>query len=132
VENPDHSINSTISKGKIMHNIVAFSGWLMRKWFGGTGRGLVRFNRWWTLKVREEPGEAFVLMILIACIIFILSFLPALLVLTMFGVDLVEPFMIACQVIWVGNYLRIIVLDQYDQFRQEQDQIIDKLKGKYR
>ena len=115
-----------------MHNIVAFSGWLMRKWFGGTGRALVRFNAWWNLKVREEPGEALVLMILIACIIFILSFLPALLILTMFGVDLVEPVMIGCQVIWAGNYLRIIVIDQYDQFRQEQDQIINRLKGHYR
>ena len=115
-----------------MHNIVAFVAWLMRKWFGGTGRGLVRSNAWWNFKVRSDHGEAFVLMILIACIIFILSFLPGLLILTMFGVDLVEPFMIACQVIWAGNYLRIIVIDQYDQFRQEQDQIIDKLKGKYR
>lgn len=122
-----------------MHNIVAFGGWLMRKWFGSTGRGLVklghcglvRSNAWWNLKVRSEPGEAFVLMFLIACIIFVLSFLPALLILAMFGADLVKPFMIACQVIWVGNYLRIIVVDQYDQFRQEQDQIIDKLKGKY-
>lgn len=115
-----------------MHNIVAFSGWLMRKCFGGTGRGLVRFNAWWNLKIREEPGEAFMFMILLACMIFVLSFLPGLLILELFGVDLVEHVMIGCQVIWVGNYFRIIVVDQYDQFRQEQDQIIDRLKGDYR
>lgn len=115
-----------------MHNIVAFGGWLMRKWFGGTGRGLVRSNAWWNFKVRSDHGEAFVLMILIACMIFILSFLPAMLILTMFGVDLFAAFTIGSQVIWVGNYLRIIVVDQYDQFRQEQDQIINQLKGDYR
>ncbi len=115
-----------------MHNIVAFGGWLMRKWFGGTGRALVRFNQWWTQKVQDEPWEALVLLVLLGCMIFILSFLPGLLILTMFGVDLVEPVMIGCQVIWVGNYFRIIVVDQYAQFRQEQDQIIDRLKGDYR
>ena len=118
-------------KEKIMHNIVAFGAWLMRKWFGGTGRGLVRFNAWWNLKVREEPGEAFMLMILFACMIFVMTFLPALLILTLFGVDLVAPIWIVSQVIWVGNYFRIIVVDQYAQFRQEQDQIINRLKGDY-
>ena len=115
-----------------MHNIVAFGGWLMRKWFGSTGRALVRFNEWWTLKVRDEPWEALVLLVLLGCMIFVLSFLPALLILELFGVDLVAPIWIVSQVIWVGNYFRIILVDQYDQFRQEQDQIINRLKGHYR
>lgn len=115
-----------------MHNIVAFSGWLMRKWFGGTGRSLVNLNRWWTQKVQDEPWEAFFLMILFGLMIFVMTLLPTAFILYYFGVDLVAPVWIVLQVIWVANYLRIIVVDQYDQFRQEQDQIIDKLKGKYR
>jgi hypothetical protein len=115
-----------------MHNVVAFGGWLMRKWFGGTGRGLVRLNAWWTRSVIEDPGQAFFVMLLFGGVIFILAFVPGLLILEHFGVDLVAPIWIVSEVIWVGNYLRIIMVDQYQQFRDEQDRLIENLKRNYR
>jgi hypothetical protein len=119
-------------KEKIMHNVVAFGGWLMRKWFGGTGRGLIRLNAWWTRSVIEDPGQAFFVMLLFGGVIFILAFVPGLLILEHFGVDLVAPIWIVSEVIWVGNYLRIIMVDQYQQFRDEQDRLIENLKRNYR
>jgi hypothetical protein len=115
-----------------MHNVVAFGGWLMRKWFGGTGRGLVRLNAWWTRSVIEDPGQAFFVMLLFGGVIFILAFVPGLLILEHFGVDLVAPIWIVSEVIWVGNYLRIIMVDQYQQFCDEQDRLINTLKRNYR
>lgn len=115
-----------------MHNIVAFGGWLMRKWFGGTGRSLVRLNAWWTNQVIEDPWPAFFLMLLFGGVIFILAFVPALLIMEHFGVDLVAPIWIVSEVIWVGNYLRIIMAEQYQQFRNEQDRLINTLKRNYR
>jgi hypothetical protein len=115
-----------------MHNAVAFGSWLMRKWFGGTGRGLVRLNAWWTRSVIEDPGQTFFVMLLFGGVIFILAFVPGLLILEHFGVDLVAPIWIVCEVIWVGNYLRIIMAEQYQQFRDEQDRLIENLKRNYR
>ena len=115
-----------------MHNVVAFGGWLMRKWFGGTGRGLVQLNAWWTNKVQDEPGEAFFLMLVFGCLIFVVSLVPGLLIIEHFGVDVVAPIWIVSQVIWVGNYLRIIIANQYQQFREEQDRLINTLKRNYR
>jgi hypothetical protein len=115
-----------------MHNVVAFGGWLMRKWFGGTGRGLVRLNAWWTDKVQDEPGEAFFLMLVFGCLIFVVSLVPGLLIIEHFGVDVVTPIWIVSQVIWVGNYFRIIIANQYQQFRDEQDRLIENLKRNYR
>jgi hypothetical protein len=115
-----------------MHNAMAFGKWLMRKWFGGTGRGLVRLNAWWTDKVQDEPGEAFFLVLLFGCLIVVLAFLPALLIMEQFGVDLFMPIWILFEVIWVGNYLRIIIANQYQQFRDEQDRLIENLKRNYR
>jgi hypothetical protein len=71
-------------------------------------------------------------MMLFGGVIFILSFVPGLLILSQFGVDLVAPIWIVSQVIWVGNYLRIIMVNQYQQFRDEQDQLINNLKRNYR
>jgi hypothetical protein len=115
-----------------MHNAMAFGSWLMRKWFGGTGRGLIRLNAWWTRSVIEDPGQAFFVMLLFGGVIFILAFVPGLLILEHFGVDLVAPIWIVSEVIWVGNYLRIIMVDQYQQFRDEQDRLIENLKRNYR
>ena len=105
-----------------------FIGWLMRKWFSG----LIRLNKWWTRKVQDEPGEAFFLMLLFSGVIFILAFVPGLLIMEHFGVDLVAPIWIVSEVIWVSNYLRIIMTDQYQQFRDEQDRLIENLKRNYR
>jgi hypothetical protein len=115
-----------------MHNIVAFGAWLMRKWFGGTGRGLIRFNAWWTRSVIEDPGQAFFVMLLFGLMILLLALAMGAGILHYFGVDLFAAFVIGSQVIWIGNYFRIIVIDQYDQFKEEQDQIINRLKGNYR
>jgi hypothetical protein len=104
----------------------------MRKWFGGTGRGLVRLNAWWTRSVIDEPGQAFFVMLLFGVVIFVVSLVPGLLILEHFGVDVVAPIWIVSQVIWVGNYLRIIMAEQYRQFRDEQDRIINTLKRNYR
>jgi hypothetical protein len=105
-----------------------FIQWLMRKWFGGTGRSLVNLNRWWTLKVQDEPGEAFALMILFGCMILLVALLLAAFILYYFGVDLFAFFTIGSQVIWVGNYLRIIIVDQYNQFKEEQNRMFDEIK----
>jgi len=105
-----------------------FIRWLMRKWFGGTGRGLVRLNAWWTRLVIEEPGPAFFLMLLFGCAIFFLSLIPSLLILSQFGVDLVAPIWIVSEVIWVGNYLRIIMNEQYQQFKEEQNRMFNEIK----
>jgi hypothetical protein len=115
-----------------MHNAVAFGKWLMRKWFGGTGRGLVRLNDWWTRSVIEDPGPAFFLMLLFGVVIFVVSLVPGLLIREHFGVDVFAPIWIVSQVIWVGNYLRIIMVDQYQQFRDEQERLINTLKRNYR
>jgi hypothetical protein len=115
-----------------MHNAMAFGGWLMRKWFGGTGRGLVRLNAWWTRSVIDEPGQAFFVMLLFGGVIFVVSLVPGLLIMEHFGVDVVAPIWILSQVIWVGNYLRIIMAEQYQQFRDEQDRLIENLKRNYR
>jgi len=105
-----------------------FIRWLMRKWFGGTGRGLVRLNAWWTRSVIEDPGQAFFVMLLFGGVIFILAFVPGLLILEHFGVDLVAPIWIVSEVIWVGNYLRIIMNEQYRQFKEEQNRMFDEIK----
>jgi hypothetical protein len=115
-----------------MHNAMAFGSWLMRKWFGGTGRGLIRLNAWWTRSVIEDPGQAFFVMLLFGGVIFILAFVPGLLIMEHFGVDVVAPIWIVSEVIWVGNYLRIIISEQYQQFRDEQDRLIENLKRNYR
>ena len=115
-----------------MHNVVAFGKWLMRKWFGGTGSALVRLNAWWTRSVIEDPGPAFFLMLLFGVVIFVVSLVPGLLIMEHFGVDVVAPIWIVSEVIWVGNYLRIIMVDQYQQFRHEQDRLIENLKRNYR
>jgi hypothetical protein len=109
-----------------------FIRWLMRKWFGGTGRGLVRLNAWWTRSVIEDPGPSFFLMLLFGGLVFFLGLIPSLLILSQFGVDLVVPIWIVCEMIWVGNYLRIIIANQYQQFRDEQDRLIENLKRNYR
>jgi undecaprenyl pyrophosphate phosphatase UppP len=101
-----------------------FIGWLMRKWFSG----LIRLNKWWTRKVQDEPGEAFFLMLLFSGVIFILAFVPGLLIMEHFGVDLVAPIWIVSLVIWVGNYLRIIMTDQYQQFKEEQNRMFNEIK----
>jgi hypothetical protein len=105
-----------------------FIGWLMRKWFGGTGRGLVRLNAWWTRSVIDEPGQAFFVMLLFGCLIFVLALVPGLLILSQFGVDLVAPIWIVFEVIWVGNYLRIIMVEQYQQFKEEQNRMFNDIK----
>jgi hypothetical protein len=115
-----------------MHNAVAFGKWLMRKWFGGTAQGLVRLNAWWTRSVIEDPWPAFFLMLMFGVVIYILAFVPGLLILEHFGVDVVAPIWIVFEVIWVGNYLRIIMANQYQQFRDEQDRLINNLKRTYR
>ena len=115
-----------------MHNVVAFSKWLMRKWFGGTAQGLVRLNAWWTRSVIEDPGPAFFLMLLFGVVIFVVSLVPGLLIMEHFGVDVVSPIWIVSQVIWVGNYFRIIIANQYQQFRDEQDRLVNTLKRNYR
>jgi hypothetical protein len=115
-----------------MHNAMAFGGWLMRKWFGGTGSTLVRLNAWWTRAVIEDPGPALFLMLLFGVVIFVVSLVPGLLIMEHFGVDVVAPIWIVSQVIWVGNYLRIIIANQYQQFREEQDRLINTLKRNYR
>ena len=115
-----------------MHNAVAFGGWLMRKWFGGTAHGLVRLNAWWTRSVIEDPGPALFLMLLFGVVIFVVSLVPGLLIMEHFGVDVVSPIWIVSEVIWVGNYFRIIIANQYQQFRDEQDRLIENLKRNYR
>ena len=115
-----------------MHNVVAFGKWLMRKWFGGTGSALARLNDWWTRAVIEDPGPALFLMLLFGVVIFVVSLVPGLLIMEHFGVDVVAPIWIVCQVIWVGNYFRIIMANQYQQFRDEQDRLIENLKRNYR
>jgi hypothetical protein len=105
-----------------------FIRWLMRKWFGGTGRGLVRLNAWWTRSVIEDPGPSFFLMLLFGGLVFFLGLIPSLLILSQFGVDLVVPIWIVCEVIWVGNYLRIIMNEQYRQFKEEQNRMFDEIK----
>ena len=105
-----------------------FIRWLMRKWFGGTGRGLVRLNAWWTRSVIEEPGPAFFLMLLFGGAIFYLGLIPSLLILSQFGVDVVAPIWIVSEVIWVGNYLRIIIAEQYQQFKEEQNRMFNEIK----
>ena len=101
-----------------------FIGWLMRKWFSG----LIRLNQWWTRKVQDEPGEAFFLMLLFGALIFILAFFPALLIMSQFEVDLFMPVWILSEVIWVGNYLRIIMVEQYGQFKEEQNRMFNDIK----
>jgi hypothetical protein len=101
-----------------------FIGWLMRKWFSG----LIRLNKWWTRKVQDDPGEAFFLMLLFSGVIFILAFVPGLLIMEHFGVDLVAPIWIVSLVIWVSNYLRIIMTDQYQQFKEEQNRMFNEIK----
>jgi hypothetical protein len=96
----------------------------MRKWFSG----LIRLNKWWTRKVQDEPGEAFFLMLLFSGVIFILAFVPGLLIMEHFGVDLVAPIWIVSEVIWVSNYLRIIMTDQYQQFKEEQNRMFNEIK----
>ena len=101
-----------------------FIGWLMRRWFSG----VIRLNKWWTRKVQDQPGEAFFLMLLFGCLIFILAFLPALLIMSQFGVDLFAPIWILSEVIWVGNYLRIIIVELYEQFKEEQNRMFNDIK----
>lgn len=101
-----------------------FIRWLMRKWFSG----LIRLNKWWTHKVQDETGEAFFLMILFGLIILGLAFIPAGFILYYFGIDLYMPIMIGLQLIWVANYFRIILVDQYDQFKEEQNRMFDEIK----
>jgi len=115
-----------------MHNVVAFGKWLMRKWFGGTGSALVRLNAWWTRSVIEDPGPSFFLMLLFGGLVFFLGLIPSLLIREHFGVDVFAPIWIVSQVIWVGNYFRIIIANQYQQFRDEQDRLINTLKRNYR
>jgi len=103
---------------------INFIGWLMRKWFSG----LIRLNKWWTRKVQDEPGEAFFLMLLFSGVIFILAFVPGLLIIEHFGIDLVAPIWIVSEVIWVGNYLRIIMTNQYQQFKEEQNRMFNEIK----
>jgi hypothetical protein len=105
-----------------------FIRWLMRKWFGGTGRGLVQLNAWWTRSVIEDPGPSFFLMLLFGGLVFFLGLIPSLLILSQFGVDLVVPIWIVCEVIWVGNYLRIIMNEQYRQFKEEQNRMFNEIK----
>jgi hypothetical protein len=71
-------------------------------------------------------------MLLFGVVIFVVSLVPGLLIQEHFGVDVFAPIWIVCQVIWVGNYLRIIMVDQYQQFRDEQDRLIENLKRNYR
>jgi len=101
-----------------------FIGWLMRKWFSG----VIRLNQWWTRKVQDEPGEAFFLMLLFGCLIFVFALVPGLLILSQFGVDLVAPISIVFEVIWAGNYFRIIIADQYQQFKEEQNRMFNDIK----
>jgi hypothetical protein len=101
-----------------------FIGWLMRKWFSG----VIRLNQWWTRKVQDEPGEAFFLMLLFGCLIFVFALVPGLLILSQFGVNLVAPISIVFEVIWVGNYLRIIMNEQYRQFKEEQNRMFNEIK----
>jgi hypothetical protein len=101
-----------------------FTRWLMRKWFSG----VIRLNKWWTRKVQDDPGEAFFLMLLFSGVIFILAFVPGLLIMEYFGVNLVAPIWIVSEVIWVSNYLRIIMTDQYRQFKEEQNRMFNEIK----
>ena len=101
-----------------------FIGWLMRRWFSG----VIRLNKWWTRKVQDQPGEAFFLMLLFSGVIFILAFVPGLLIMEYFGVNLVAPIWILSEVIWVGNYLRIIIVEQYEQFKEEQNRMFNDIK----
>jgi undecaprenyl pyrophosphate phosphatase UppP len=101
-----------------------FIGWLMRKWFSG----LIRLNKWWTRKVQDGPGEAFFLMLLFSGVIFILAFVPGLLIMEYFGINLFSFILISAQVIWVGNYFRIIMNEQYRQFKEEQNRMFNEIK----
>jgi ABC-type transporter Mla maintaining outer membrane lipid asymmetry permease subunit MlaE len=101
-----------------------FIGWLMRKWFSG----VIRLNKWWTNKVQDDPWESLFIMIMFGMLIFVLTYLPAAFILYYFGIDLFAFMLIGAQIIWVGNYFRIIFVDQYRQFKEEQNRMFNEIK----
>jgi predicted RND superfamily exporter protein len=106
-----------------MHNLLPFLKWLMRKWFGGTGR----LHQSYEKNVIRDPLPFFFLTILIYAVIWML--ITLLLIGLAVAVTTIYAVWIVLAVAVFGNYFRILIKEQYRRFCQEQQKLFEKIKN---
>jgi hypothetical protein len=106
-----------------MHNLLPFFKWLMRKWFGGTGRLYQRYEE----NVIRDPLAFFFLTIMIYAVIWLLITLP--LITLVVAVPTIYTVWAVSAVVVFGNYFRILIMEQYRRFCREQQKLFEKIKN---
>jgi hypothetical protein len=105
-----------------MHNLLPFLKWLMRKWFGGSGRLYQSYEK----NVIRDPLPFFFLTIMIYAVIWMLITLP--LITLVVAIPAIYTVWILLAVAVFGNYFRILIKEQYRRFCQEQQRLFEKIK----
>jgi uncharacterized membrane protein len=108
-----------------MRNCWTFVKWLLRKWFA-TNRG---WYRSYERAVVRDPLHLFFGTILIYGVFWLASLIP------LAVIDATEPTALALwlvlAVLVFGNYLRILLVEQYRQFKRERQQLFERIKNSH-
>jgi drug/metabolite transporter (DMT)-like permease len=105
-----------------MRNFISFIGWLLRKWF-------VSNNSWYRSYERavvRDPLPLFLGTVLIYGGFWLLSLIPLSIVDAAVPTALTTWAILAVAVF--GNYFRILLIEQYRQFKKERQQLFQDIK----
>jgi hypothetical protein len=103
------------------HTIISFVGWLLKKQFGGVGRLYQKYDDF----VVENPGMA----VMPTLLIMMLSALIFMAVFAIIGHFLLFPFFwMAFAILVLFNYFRIILREQFNEFRKERQELFTVIK----
>jgi hypothetical protein len=105
-----------------VRNIVSFIGWLLKKWFVSNNSWVRKYER----AVVRDSVPLFVLTLLLYGVVWGLSFVP-LVVLDVEDTTAYITWAVLAAVMF-GNYFRILLAAQYQQFKKERQQLFDKIK----
>jgi hypothetical protein len=107
-----------------MKNFVYFVGWLLKRMFGGVIGKYHKYDEF----VVEEPGIAIFPTLLISLGVMLVTLVTCITV-DYINMSALHLSFFAGSLVYV-NYFRILLREQYRKFNQEQDKMLDTLKGK--
>lgn len=101
---------------------ISFVGWLLKKQFGGVGRLYMKYDNF----VVDEPGMAIFPTFLIS----LLTFIATMVLGAILGTGLKIALLLALTAVFsvIVNYFRIILREQFKQFRKERQELFNVIK----
>jgi hypothetical protein len=105
-----------------MRNFWSFIKWLLKKWF-------VSNNSWYRRYEREVVSEPVIMIagtFIVYGVFWVLSLIPLAVINPDFDTIYITWTVMA--VVVFGNYFRILLAAQYQQFKKERQQLFEKIK----